>query len=60
LRFSKNFVWKCQYAGRIKRAGRTRGGVITGIRKEIEGISVEVIKSIDRIQERRLRLEGRL
>jgi len=60
LRLSKRFVWKCQYAVRVKRKGRARRGIITGIRKEIEEINVEEMKAIDGIQERRLRLEGRL
>jgi len=58
LRLSKKFVWKCQYAVRIKRKGRARGGIITSVRKGIEEISVEEIKAIDGIQEKRLRLEG--
>jgi len=60
LRLSKKFVWKCQYAVRIKRKGRARRGIITSVRKGIEEISVEEIKAINRIQERRLRLEGQL
>jgi len=57
LRVSKNLVWKCQYAVRVKRKGRARGGIITGIRKEIEKISVDEVKATDGIQDRRLRLE---
>jgi len=60
LRLSKEFIWKCQYAIRVKRKGRTRGGIITGVNKGIEEIKVEEIKVIDGIQERRLRVEGRL
>jgi len=60
VRLSKNFVWKCQYAVRVKRKDRARGGIITGVRKGIEEISVKEIKAIDGIQERRMRLEGRL
>jgi len=59
LRLSRKFVWKCQHAVRVKKKGRAREGIITGVRKGIE-ISVEEIKAIDGIQERRLRLEGRL
>jgi len=59
LRLSKRFVWKCQYAVRIKKKGRVRGGIITGARKGMEEINVEEMKAINRIQERRLRLEGR-
>jgi len=58
LRLSRKFVWKCQYAVRVKSKGRARGGIITGVRKEIEEISVQEIKTINGIQERRLRLEG--
>jgi len=39
LRLSKKFVWKCQYAVRIKRKGKARGGIITGVKKGIEDIS---------------------
>jgi len=60
LRLSKKFVWKCQYAVRVKRKGRERGRIITGVRKRIEEISVEEIKAINGIQENRLRLEERL
>jgi len=60
LKLPIKFVWKCQYAVRIKRKGRARGGIITGVRQGIEEISIEEIKVIDGIQERRLRLEGRL
>jgi len=52
LRLSKNFVWKCQYAVRVKRKGRARGGIITGVRKRIEEINVLKVKAIDGIQER--------
>jgi len=45
---------------RVKRKGRARRGIIIEVRKEIEEISVEEIKAIDEIQERRLTLEGRL
>jgi len=43
---SKRFIWKCQYAVRIKKKGRARGGIIAGIRKGIEEINVEEIKAI--------------
>jgi len=60
LRLSENCVWKCQYAIRVKNKGRARGGIITGIRKGIEEISIEEVKAIDGIQKRRMRLVGRL
>jgi len=60
LRLSKRFVWKCQYAVRAKRKGRAKGGIITGVRKGIEEINVEETKTINGIQERRVRLKGRL
>jgi len=60
LRLSKNFIIKCQYAVRVKGKGKARGGIITGVRKGIEKINVEEVKAMDRIQERRLRLENRL
>jgi len=54
LRFSKTFVWKCQYAVRVKSKGRARGEIITRdnhkIRKAIKEISVEEVKVIDGIQ----------
>jgi len=63
LRLSKRFVWKCQYAVRTKNKSRAKGGIITAVRKGIEEINVEETKAINgikRIQERRMRLEGRL
>jgi len=60
LKLSKSFVWKYQYAARVKKKSRARGEIITGIRKGIEAINVEEMKAIDGIQERRLRLEGLL
>jgi len=59
LKLSKRFVWKCQYAVTIKKKGRARGRIITGVSIGIEEINVEEMKAIDGIQERRLRLEGR-
>jgi len=56
----QTIVWKCQYAIREKKKGRAKGGIITGVRKGIEEINVEETKAIDGIQERKLRLEGRL
>jgi len=58
LRLSKRFVWKCQYVVRVKKKGRAKGGIITGIRKGTEEINVEETKAINGIQERRVRLEG--
>jgi len=52
----KKFIWKCQYAVRVKKKSRIRGRIITGIRKELEEISVEEMKAIDGIQEKRFRL----
>jgi len=60
LRLSKRFVWKCQYAVRAKKKRRAKERIITEVRKGIEEINVEETKAIDGIQERRLRLEGRL
>jgi len=53
-RLSKNFVWKYQYAVRVKRKSRARGRIITEVRKEIEEINVKEVKAIDGIQKRRL------
>jgi len=36
LRLSRDFIWKCQYAVRIKKKDRAREGIITGVRKGIE------------------------
>jgi len=33
VELSKIFVWKCQYPVRVKRKGKAREGIITGIRK---------------------------
>jgi len=49
LRLSKKFVRKCQYVVRVNRKDRVRGGIIIGVRKGIEEISVEKIKAIDGI-----------
>ncbi|TGZ46879.1 Uncharacterized protein DBV15_12501, partial [Temnothorax longispinosus] len=44
---SKKFVWKCQYAIREKCKGRAKGGIITGIRKEIEEIDIKEVESVN-------------
>jgi len=35
LRLTKRFVWKCQYAVRIKKKGRARGEIITGLEGQL-------------------------
>jgi len=57
---SKNFVWRCQHAVRVKKKCKARRGIITRIRKGIEEINVEKVKATNGVQERRLRLEERL
>ncbi|TGZ52780.1 Uncharacterized protein DBV15_11272 [Temnothorax longispinosus] len=57
---SKKFVWKCQYAIREKSKGRTKRGIITGVRKGIEEIGNNEIESVNGIQERMLREEGEI
>lgn len=46
---SNKFEWKCQYAIREKSKDRSKGGIIIGIRKEIDSTEIE---SVNRIQER--------
>ncbi|XP_024884581.1 trichohyalin-like [Temnothorax curvispinosus] len=57
---SKKFEWKCQYAIREKCKGRAKGGIITGIRKEIEEIDIKEAVFVNGMQERRLRVEGEI
>ncbi|XP_018393041.1 PREDICTED: uncharacterized protein LOC108772084, partial [Cyphomyrmex costatus] len=53
----KEWRWKCQPADRDKRRGRAKGGIITGIRKEIEE-NKEELESREGIQERKIILNG--
>ncbi|XP_077270175.1 uncharacterized protein LOC143901623 [Temnothorax americanus] len=57
---SKKFVCICQYAFREKCKGRAKGGIITGIRKEIEEIDIKETVFVNGMQERRLRVEGEI
>ncbi|TGZ54682.1 hypothetical protein DBV15_12603 [Temnothorax longispinosus] len=52
---SKKFVWKCQFAIREKGKGRAKGGIMTGVRKEIEEIDIKEVESVNGMQERKLR-----
>lgn len=49
----EGWKWKCQPAGRESKKGRARGGIITGVRKEIEEREIGE-KEIEGIQEREL------
>jgi len=53
LSLPKNFIWKCQYAVRVKKKRRSKR-IITGVRKEIEEINIKEVKVMYGIQERRL------
>lgn len=57
---SNKFEWKCQYAIREKSKDRSKGGIIIGIRKEIaQEVDSTEIESVNGIQERRLRIDGK-
>lgn len=49
----EGWKWKCQPARRKSKKGRARGGIITGVRKEIEEREIGE-KEIEGIQEREL------
>lgn len=53
-----SFNWCSQHAERDKKKGRAKGGIIMGIRKRLGEIEVE--SNVNRMQERRLRVEGEI
>lgn len=51
----ENFIWKCQYAKRKKIKGRPMGGIITGVKKNIEENEEEVKRTMmEGVQVRRV------
>lgn len=54
------FNWKCQYAIKEKKKGRAKGGIVTGVKKGIEEISLENANIVNGVQERRLRIRGKI
>jgi len=49
---SKNFIWRCQYATRENKKGRTKGGIITDVRKGIEEVEETEKINVNGIKER--------
>ncbi len=52
----KEYRWKSEHAKRSKKRGRAKGGIITGIKEDVEEIEEERIKSVEGIQERRIKI----
>lgn len=42
-RLPKEFDWKCRAARRVRKKGRAKGGIITGINKEVNEIEYKEI-----------------
>lgn len=47
----KEFRWNCQPATRERSKGRAKGGIITGVRKEIEEINISRVNMVNGVQE---------
>lgn len=54
----KKFNWKCSYAEKVNKKGRAKGGIITGVSKNIK--EVEYKEWSRNIVERKLKINGRI
>lgn len=54
----QDYKWKCQFAKKEKSKGTAKGGIITGVKKDIK--EEEVMDKVKNIQERRLRIDNEI
>ena len=52
----KEYKWKCEEAKRNNKKGRAKGGIITGVRKEIEEVEEKGVKERVGVQQRIVKL----